>query len=289
MTQNKAYAKEALPNIYQHRFHAGNIGDVWKHSVTWALLRSLLQTPAPITLVDAYAGEGMYALGPTGEWTEGIGALLRHSHSLPEASTLHSFVAQARPLFESAKSYAGSPALLASALREGDELICYETEPNTYASLTRALEGKRAIIRGEDGMTGLLEVAQHTAGSSTRLFALVDPPWNKKEDWKTIPKATLEVLRAAPAAALALWYPIKSYTRVIGMMDYFREHGLSGTALDLITTPLSLQRNRLNGSGMLLFNCPLSVIATCSEMASYIGAACATHKGFWEFKASVVC
>jgi 23S rRNA (adenine2030-N6)-methyltransferase len=204
-------------------------------------------------------------------------------------------VAQARPHFERAKSYAGSPPLLASALREGDELFCFETEPNTYASLTRALEGKRAIIRGEDGMAGLLAAAQRIvtserdASATTRLFALVDPPWNKKEDWKTIPRATLEVLRAAPTTTLALWYPIKSYTRVIAMMDYFREQGVSGTALDLITTPLSLQRNRLNGSGMLLFNCPLPVIAACSEMATYIGAACATHKGFWEFKASVVC
>jgi 23S rRNA (adenine2030-N6)-methyltransferase len=285
MSDNKAYAKESLPTYYQHRFHAGNVGDVWKHAALLAALRSLLQDPSPLTLVDAFAGEGTYSLGPTGEWTEGIGALVRQIPSPAVSSALHQFLAFCRPPLEESKCYRGSPPLLASFLRPQDALYCFETDPEAVASLTRALAGTTAHVRQEDGMKGLLKLATET---STRLFALVDPPWNKKEDWKSIPSAIAESLKAAPQISLALWYPIKSYTRVTTMLAYFKSQGISATALDLITTPLTLQRNRLNGSGMLLINVSPSVLSACAEMAPTIGAACATHQGFWEFKASVI-
>jgi 23S rRNA (adenine2030-N6)-methyltransferase len=64
------------PSDYSHRFHAGNVGDVWKHCVLVEVLRPVGDAVAVAsTYVESHAGEGGYALGPTGEWTEGIGRL----------------------------------------------------------------------------------------------------------------------------------------------------------------------------------------------------------------------
>ncbi|HMV68306.1 MAG TPA: 23S rRNA (adenine(2030)-N(6))-methyltransferase RlmJ, partial [Myxococcota bacterium] len=54
---------------YSHRFHVGNHGDVWKH-VAWCAVLDALR---PRAVLDTHAGEGAYTLGPTGEWTAGVG------------------------------------------------------------------------------------------------------------------------------------------------------------------------------------------------------------------------
>src|SRR5580765_782598 len=65
------YRPDAAPD-YSHRHHAGNVGDVWKHC---ALVEILRAATGRVAYVESHAGEGRYPLGPTGEWTEGIGRL----------------------------------------------------------------------------------------------------------------------------------------------------------------------------------------------------------------------
>src|SRR5689334_6150867 len=70
------YRPESAPD-YSHRFHAGNVGDVWKHCALIEVLRRAASGHGRVAYVESHAGEGGYALGPTGEWTEGIGRLWR--------------------------------------------------------------------------------------------------------------------------------------------------------------------------------------------------------------------
>src|SRR4051812_14397815 len=49
---------------YSHRFHAGNVGDVWKHCVLLEILRHAGDGTARTVYVESHAGEGGYALGP---------------------------------------------------------------------------------------------------------------------------------------------------------------------------------------------------------------------------------
>ena len=72
--EQSRYRADAAPD-YSHRFHAGNIGDVWKHCALVEVLRRVAATVAPVTYIETHAGEGRYALAPTGEWTGGIGKL----------------------------------------------------------------------------------------------------------------------------------------------------------------------------------------------------------------------
>ena len=282
------YLKEALPGQYEHRFHAGNVGDLWKHAILLALVKDLTAQHDSLTMIDAFAGEGSYTLGSTGEWTEGIGALLKSTLPIPSSSALASFISYARQQFENGKRYAGSPALLSSFLGAKHTLTCYEIDPTANAVLTRSLAESSAKIQACDGLEGLLAEASSTGAASANLFALVDPPWNKKEDWRVVPSKLVKALKHTPTMTIALWYPIKSYTRVSTMLKYFKDESVKGVALDLITTPLTIQRNRLNGSGMLLVNAPITSITTCNEMAPWIGVACATHSGYWESRASAI-
>ena len=68
------YVPDAAPD-YSHRFHAGNVGDVWKHLVLVEVLSRVAGRPGRIVYCESHAGEGGYMLGPTGEWSEGIGRL----------------------------------------------------------------------------------------------------------------------------------------------------------------------------------------------------------------------
>ena len=96
------YRDADAPPDYGHRFHAGNVGDVWKHTALLAVLDALDTGTAPAHYLDTHAGEGVYPLGPTGEWTEGIGRLWEERPDAPAG-------ARSRPH--------GRPALRISASR----------------------------------------------------------------------------------------------------------------------------------------------------------------------------
>ena len=69
---------------YGHRFHAGNVGDVWKHCALVEILGRVAAGSRRVRYVETHAGEGAYALGPTGEWSEGIGRLWRARNRFQE-------------------------------------------------------------------------------------------------------------------------------------------------------------------------------------------------------------
>src|SRR5690242_21431097 len=66
--------RDAAPD-YSHRYHAGNVGDVWKHCALVEILRRVAGASESVAYVESHAGEGRYALGPTGEWMEGVARL----------------------------------------------------------------------------------------------------------------------------------------------------------------------------------------------------------------------
>ena len=47
---------------YRHAFHAGNFGDVLKHSVLVAVLRHMHRKDKPMLLLDTHASRGMFEL-----------------------------------------------------------------------------------------------------------------------------------------------------------------------------------------------------------------------------------
>lgn len=278
------YGAGGIPD-YSHRYHAGNVGDVWKHCVLLEVLGRLAAGRGRITYLETHAGEGRYPLGPTGEWTGGVGRLWAGEAA---SAPLAGYLALCRRLAgggDRPRSYPGSPLLAAAALGPEAGLELWERDPGASERLARVLEGRQRtrVVTG-DGL-GAFEEAVRAAGvAAGTVAALVDPPWTEREDWQRVPRVVLAGIRALPAACLLLWYPVKSLTRPNAMMATLAREGLAGTLAELVTLPFEHRRTRLNGSGVLLVNPPPGALEAIAGAAPEIAARCAVLGGVWSFR-----
>ncbi|HNY34810.1 MAG TPA: hypothetical protein PKK68_09165, partial [Methanothrix soehngenii] len=58
---------------YDHRNHAGNAGDVWKHFILLEAADWLLASGGSLAYAESHAGRPEYILNAPGEWQGGIG------------------------------------------------------------------------------------------------------------------------------------------------------------------------------------------------------------------------
>lgn len=267
---------------YQHRFHAGNIGDVWKHCALVATLEALRSPDRPLHVIETHAGEGRYSLGPTGEHTEGV-SRLRATPPSDSPAAVSRYLELLDALADH-RSYPGSPVLTLALLRPQDRLVLHEIQADAGIALGRAIDDPRASIVVGDGLAGL-GPALDAVPAEADVLVVVDPPWNQKPEWLAVPDALAAALTAHPRAKAFLWYPIKSLTRPNSMLQRLAAAGAGGTTVELITTPLELKRNRLNGSGVALFGAPAPLLSTLTAAVPALGTACATHDGRWSMRA----
>jgi 23S rRNA (adenine2030-N6)-methyltransferase len=283
------YRPESGPD-YSHRFHAGNVGDVWKHCILVEVLRRAA-ADGRVIYVESHAGEGEYALGPTGEWTEGIGRLWRSDGSPLDATVGGDaaddrYLALVRTLGAHAarpERYPGSPLLARAVLGPHATLLLWERDADAAARLTAALGAGAGVACG-DGLAGLTDALRGAEAGGDRVVALVDPPFTQKPDWTAIPDAVIGAAAGTHAATILLWYPVKSLTRPNAMIARFRAAGVSATVAELTTTPLEHQRQRLNGSGLVLVRPPAGAVARIAAAAPALGERCATRPGVWSLR-----
>ena len=284
-TPRSRYRPDATPD-YGHRFHAGNVGDVWKHCVLAASLRRVATGGGRVAYLDTHAGEGAYPLLPTGEWTEGIGRLW--NAELDADSAAGFYIAEVRRLAAGTRrpeTYPGSPALARAVLGPAATLDLWERDPGALERLRTRLAGDASSrCHGDDGVAALARALRAATARADAVVALVDPPYSQKNDWSSVPAAVLRAAAASPRATLLLWYPVKSLTRPNAMIAAFGKAGVGGTIVELVTTPLEHQRNRLNGSGVLLFRPPAGTLDAVAAAAAVIGPRCATRGDAWSFR-----
>ena len=283
------------PSDYSHRFHAGNVGDVWKHCILVEVLRRVATGGGAVTYVESHAGEGAYALGPTGEWTEGIGRLWVEGVGADgardgEGTAVAGYVARCRALGAGTtrpERYPGSPVLARAVLGSPAALALGERDP---IACERRIEssGSDATTRVTcgDGLAALPDAVSAAEAPGHTVVALIDPPFTQKPDWTVIPDALIAAATASRHATILLWYPVKSLTRPNAMIARFKAAGVSATIAELITTPLEHQRQRLNGSGVVLVRPPAGTLAAIADAAPMLGAHCATRAGVWSLRLS---
>lgn len=276
------------PADYSHRFHAGNVGDVWKHCILVEVLRRASAGAAPVVYVESHAGEGVYALGPTGEWSEGIGRLWSDDGTMEGDGAVARYRALCRRLGAGEarpERYPGSPVLAAAVLGADARLRLSEQDPEAAERLRAALgSDPRVAIACDDGLAALPAVVREAGLGGGKAVALVDPPFTQKPDWIAVPDALIAAAQASPSATLLLWYPVKSLTRPNAMIARLKAAGIAGTVAELITTPLEHQRQRLNGSGMILVRPPDGATAAIAAAAPVLGSRCATRAGVWSLR-----
>lgn len=205
---------------YRHAFHAGNHGDVLKHTALIATLRYLLQKDVALTVIDTHAGAGLYRLDgdfarTSAEAQHGIAQLLSQpSNTLAPALT--DYIATVRhfntPNTEDAgnvRIYPGSPLIAHSLLRAHDRLELFELHPTD----TRTLRGHLAQLHGgakvrlhtADGFTGVRPLVPP---ASRRALVLCDPSYELKSDYAQVIETIEICLQRFPTGVYAIWLPI---------------------------------------------------------------------------------
>ena len=287
-TGSSRYRDPERPD-YGHGFHAGNVGDVWKHFGLVEALRLVSEAGVPVRYLESHAGEGRYRLGSTGEWTAGIervaAAVDASPHDGPDSVTR--WVELCRRLGYAGRSstWAGSPAVAAALLGTADRLFLRERDPHAHATLARHFEGDpRVTATLGDGLADLAGEARRAEGGPDSVVVLVDPPWSAKDDWIRVPDRLAEAVAATATATFLLWYPVKSLTRPNAMLARLAARGVRSTVAELVTTPLDQRRSRLNGSGLLAVRPHRGWASAMAAAAPALGSACATHRGAWSLR-----
>jgi len=195
---------------YRHAFHAGNFADLVKHAVLLQLLAAAAKDPSPLTVIDTHAGRGLYDLtGPeaqrSGEAAAGIGRLLEARDAPPEFAPLVAAVKRLNGGGRLAR-YPGSPWLVADALRPQDRYLACELNASEHAALRKALAGRPGVeTLSADGFA----VARERCPKTGRVLALVDPPFERGDDYAQAAEAAAALARRNPQARTLVWLPLK--------------------------------------------------------------------------------
>jgi 23S rRNA (adenine2030-N6)-methyltransferase len=260
---------------YRHAFHAGNFADLVKHA---GLLQLMARLAGPLAVIDTHAGRGMYDLaGPeaqrSGEAEAGIVQLMK-APDAPEAfAPLKAAVAELNPPGE-VRRYPGSPWLIAKALRPGDSYLGCELRPDEHGALRELLKDRaNAQTLCADGYA----MAQARAPAGGSALVLIDPPFERPDDYRRIVETVAAVRRRNPRAVFMIWLPLKDLETFDAFLREF-EDAVDAPALVAETRmrPLS-DPMKMNGCALVLVGAPEGLAepleAVCDWTARTLGEA----------------
>lgn len=254
---------------YRHAFHAGNFADLIKHAALLLLLREMTAGPAPLTVIDTHGGAGAYDLNDemavrSGEAALGIGRLMGDAGAPVALAMLQEAVAAFNA--GEVRRYPGSPVLAAAGLRQGDRLIACELRPEEYEALHRMLAKypNAKAVRG-DGYA----LARKQVGDG-RLLVLIDPPFERPDDYEQAAGALQAILRRNRSGSVAVWLPLKD----LETFDAFlRMADVPGSLVVEVRLRPLLDPMKMNGCALLIANAPASIEAPLRGAAEWIVAA----------------
>lgn len=249
---------------YQHIYHAGNLADVHKHGLLAWMLNYLTAKDKPLTYIETHGGRAVYDLTDaaalkTGEAAQGIEKLRDwFAPDHPYARVLDQTKAT-----DGANSYPGSPLIAATLLRPTDSIQLAELHPQEHAALTLAMSPYPAKIHLRDGF----EMAHAlTPPMPRRGLMLIDPSYEMKDDYTTIPRHIAQYARAWNVGIIALWYPIltnKAHLPMLAALDTAHPDALR---LE-VGFPPARPGHGMVGSGMFVINPPYGLDAEASTLA----------------------
>ncbi len=195
---------------YQHRFHAGNFADVFKHVLLLALLRALSAKDKPWCYAETHAGAGDYdladeAAGRTAEFRDGIVRLWDRSDA---PAPVADYLEQVRALNGSSvlRRYPGSPRLALQSARPHDRLLLCERVPAISEQLRSALGADpRVHVHRRDGY----ELGALLPPPEKRGLVLIDPPFERPDEFDACADFLALGLKRFAGGVFAVWYPLK--------------------------------------------------------------------------------
>lgn len=258
---------------YRHSFHAGNFADLVKHAVVLDLMERLTASAGPLTVVDTHAGAGIYDLSSSEasrsrEAEAGIGRLM--GEATPGALRPLRLAVERLNEGAAVPLYPGSPWLIRQALRVDDTYVGCELNPPIHEALAGMLEGpgpgraQAVLADGYDALSGLIV-------STDQTLVLIDPPFERRDDYERAAVATGQVLATAPSATVAIWTPLKDMETFDGFMRRLKQVGAQATAIEARLRPLD-DPMRMNGCAMVLVGEPAGTIEAARAAAEAVVA-----------------
>lgn len=249
---------------YRHSFHAGNYGDVFKHTLLVLLLRALQRKDKGFLYLDTHAGRGAYDLrvapGRTGrppEWPQGIGRMWNAANLLPPladyVALVRKFDTRAGAGRDRPRVYPGSPWLAALVRRPQDRLALWEQQPAEAAALRAefARRPRMAVMRG-DGYRALRALLPPP---ERRALVFIDPPFEDQGEFDAILDALREGLQRFPSGVYAVWYPVTERARADAFHAALRALAPPPTLWAELAVTADPQV-RMKGCGLLVINPP---------------------------------
>lgn len=259
---------------YQHAYHAGNEADVMKHALLAQVLRRLVEKPAPLTYIETHAGRGLYPVDAAetqkkAEYRAGALRLWRRPVAPPLAP--YADVLAALNPDDELQTVPGSPAVAHRVLRAGDDLHLFERHPQEVAELKAATRRwTNAHVHAGDGLQGAVPLIR----AGERALVLIDPAYERAEEYTLVPRAVAPMLARRPHLTVMLWYPLLAGAPHRPLIE----------AVAALAAPASWQgeiawRSKagdgrgLQGSGMLILNLPFRLDDTLAATLAAVGAA----------------
>ena len=253
---------------YRHSFHAGNFADLVKHAlVLWLLERR--QALGPVTVIDTHAGAGLYDLtgdaARSKEAEAGVARLMAAADRPPLIEALAAEVARLNPE-GGARLYPGAPLVVAGRLRPVDRYVGFELNPQVLDLLEQALEPfPQAVGMGGDGY----DQARSWAARAPGAFVLIDPPFERPDDYHRAADTGAAIVRADPRAMVAIWTPLKDMETFDGFLRRLDQAGVKRVlAAEARMRPLT-NPMKMNGCAMVLLNPPAGAAAAASEICGW--------------------
>lgn len=249
---------------YQHIYHAGNLADVHKHALLAWMLDYLTTKDKPLSYIETHAGRALYNLADaealkTGEAAQGIEKVAKwFSPDHPYARVLNEIRAS-----DGDTAYPGSPLIAASLLRRTDTIHLAELHPREHAALTSAMSPYPAKVHLRDGF----ETAHAlTPPTPRRGMLLIDPSFEVKDDYATIPRHITKITRAWNVGIIALWYPLLTSKAHLPMLE-----ALSTAYPDAlrheVRFPPARPGHGMTGSGMFVINPPYGIMQEAERLS----------------------
>ena len=259
---------------YRHAFHAGNFADLIKHAALLRLLAALRADKAPLRVIDTHAGSGLYDLrGPeatrSGEAQAGIMRLMGQAAPPAALASLADEVAAANDGGET-WLYPGSPWLIARGMRPGDSYLACEMQPQEHERLAAVLGSAPGVATFcGDGFAAAAEAVR----PGQRSLFVVDPPFEKADDYGRIAALAGAVLARAPKAMFLIWLPLKDLETFDGFLRDLEDACEPAALLvaEVRMRPLT-DPMKMNGCALVLINAPEGLEPALSEACAWVAA-----------------
>ncbi|MEI6440337.1 MAG: 23S rRNA (adenine(2030)-N(6))-methyltransferase RlmJ [Alphaproteobacteria bacterium] len=256
---------------YRHSFHAGNFADIIKHATLLLVMDELRAGQTALRVVDTHAGRGRYDVGGadasrSGEAKVGIGCLAE-AGDFPAAITgLRTEIAKLNPA-GGIKIYPGSPELIANRLRPGDSYLACELRAEEHSVLANTMQGRAGVKTAcVDGF----QCAAELSAFSGETFFLIDPPFERADDYAQTARTLRLVAQRSPGARFLIWLPLKDLETFDSFVRSIEDicHGsviIAEARMRPLADPL-----KMNGCVLVLVNFGKEIEAPVKDLISWV-------------------